>query len=115
MQARAQHWFATLGHAALFGLLLVAPLAWMEWWNNPVVRSGEFPFPWTLFVALWLLPSVFYLNLTAVVQHFRARKPVWQYPNLLLRVAVLAFVAISWLNLVRDQMPCFLGGVPGCD
>jgi hypothetical protein len=34
---------------------------------------------------------------------------------LLLRVVLLGLVAIGWVNLVRDQMPCFLGGVPGCD
>jgi hypothetical protein len=49
------------------------------------------------------------------VRGLRAGETILAHPiALLLRVAVLAFVAIGWANLVRDQMPCFLG-VPNCD
>jgi hypothetical protein len=111
-----KQWFATLGGAVLFGLLLIAPFAFMERWNNPVIRSGKFPFPYTLFFGLWLMPTVFFLGATPIVRRWRAGESILAHPvALLLRVAFLAIVAIGWVNLVLDQMPCFLGGVPGCD
>jgi hypothetical protein len=105
---------ATLGLAALFGLLLTAPFAFMEWWNNPGIRSGGFQFPYLLFCWLWLQPTVFFLIAIPIVRRLRARETI-SHPIALLRVAFLAFVAIGWVNLLQDQMPCFLGGVPGCD
>jgi hypothetical protein len=111
-----KHWLRPLGAAVLFGLLLIAPFALMEWLNNPRIQSGEFSFPVTLFFGLWLMPTVFFLMATPVVRGLRAGEPILAHPfALLLRVVILAFVAIGWVNLLRDQMPCFLGGVPGCD
>jgi hypothetical protein len=106
----------TFGAAVLFGLLLIAPFAWMEWSNNPGIQSGEFKFPFVLFFGLWLMPVVFFLGATPIVRSLRAGEAILAHPiALLLRVALLAFVALGWVNLVRDQMPCFFGGVPGCD
>jgi hypothetical protein len=34
---------------------------------------------------------------------------------LLLRMAFLTVMTAAWLFMLWDQMPCFLGGVPGCD
>jgi hypothetical protein len=111
-----KQWLIPLGAAVLFGLLLTAPLAWMEWWNNPVIRSGEYPFPFVLFLGLWLAPTIFFLGATPIVRGLRAGQSVLAHPmRLLLRVGLLAFLALGWVALVRDQMPCFLGGVPGCD
>lgn len=111
-----KHLLTTFGAAVLFGLLLIAPFAWMEWSNNPRIQSGEFKFPFALFFGLWLMPVVFFLGAMPIVRTLLAGEAILAYPRaLLLRVALLAFVAIGWVNLVRDQMPCFLGGVPGCD
>jgi hypothetical protein len=111
-----KHLLTTFGAAALFGLLLTAPFAFMEYWNNPVIRSGEFPFPFTLFYGLWLMPTILFLSATPIVRGLRAGEAILAHPiALLLRVAFLAFLTIGWVNLLRDQMPCFLGGVPGCD
>lgn len=110
------HCLIPLGAAGLFGLLLIAPFAFMEYWNNPRIQSGEFQFPFALFYGLWLAPTVFFLAATPLVHKLRAGEAILAHPMaLLLRVAFLAFLAIGWVNLLRDQMPCFLGGVPGCD
>jgi hypothetical protein len=111
-----KHCLIPLGAAVLFGLLLIAPFAFMEYWNNPRIQSGEFRFPVMLFYGLWLAPTIFFLTATPIVRSLRAGESILAQPlALLLRVALLGFLAIGWVNLLRDQMPCFLGGVPGCD
>ncbi len=111
-----KHLLIPFGAAVLFGLLLIAPFAFMEYWNNPRIQSGEFRFPFMLFYALWLSPTVFFLAATPIVRRLRAGESILAHPlPLLLRVALLAFLAIGWITLLGDQMPCFLGGVPGCD
>jgi hypothetical protein len=110
-----KHWLILFGAAALFGLLLIAPFAFMQYWNNPGIRSGESPFPFVLFFGLWLMPVVFFLAATPIVRGLRAGEAILAHPlALLLRVGFLAFVALGWVNLLRDQIPCFLG-VPNCD
>ena len=109
-------WIPTFGAAALFGLLAIAPFAFMEVWNNPVIRSGEFGFPFKLFLALWTLPVMLYLGAAPIVRGLRAGQGVLTHPiAFTLRGAFVALVSTIWLLLLWDQMPCFLGGVPGCD
>lgn len=104
----------TCGAAALFGLLLVVPFAFLELWYTPAVRS-LIRFPYMLFGMLWLLPTASFITLAPVVRSLRAGENILAQPiALLLRVAFLTFAALSWVNLMRDQMPCFLG-VPNCD
>jgi hypothetical protein len=111
-----KHWLRPMTAAILFGLLLVAPFALMEWWNNPRIQSGEFRFPISLFVSLWMMPTVFFLVATPLVRGLRSGEAILAHPVAwLLRVVILAFLATGWVILLRDQMPCFLGGVPGCD
>ena len=110
-----KHWLIPFGAAVLFGLLLIAPFAFMQYQNNPGIRSGEFQFPVVLFFGLWLMPTMFFLATTPIVRGLRAGEPILAHPlALLLRVVFLAFLTIGWVNLLRDQMPCFLG-VPNCD
>ncbi|MFN0118950.1 MAG: hypothetical protein ACKV2V_00450 [Blastocatellia bacterium] len=111
-----KHWLIPFGAAALFGLLLITPFAFMEYWNNPGIRSGEFQFPVVLFFGLWLMPTMFFLAATPILRGWHAGESILAHPlALLLRVGFLAVLTIGWVNLLRDQMPCFLGGVPGCD
>lgn len=106
----------TLAAAGIFGALLIAPFAFMEYWNNSVIQSGESPFPVMLFIGLWLTPFMSFLAATPIVRCIRAGESVLVNPiSLVLRVTFLTLAAILWLNLIRDQMPCLLGGVPGCD
>lgn len=115
MNDRMKHWLTTLGAAALFGLLLTGPLAFMEWWNNSGIRSGEFQFPFLLFYWLWLQPTVFFLAAIPIVRGLRAGEAILAHPvTLALRVIFLAFVAAGWVWVIQDQMPCFLGA-SNCD
>jgi hypothetical protein len=115
-QISVKDFFFPLAAAVIFGLLLIAPFALMEYWNNPRIQSGEFRFPFLLFLGLWLSPVLFFLGATPIARSLRGGESVLAHPVwLTLRVVFLAILAILWVNLIRDQMSCFLGGVPGCD
>ena len=104
------------GTAAVLGLLAVAPFAAMEFYNNPRIRSGEFAFPYGLFHGMWLFPTMLVLAATPIVRGVHAGEDVMAHPvALVLRVAFLTLVSAGWVFMLWDQMPCFLGGVPGCD
>jgi hypothetical protein len=104
------------GSATLFGVLAVAPFAFMEFYNNPTIWSGEFAFPYGLFHGMWLFPTMLFLAATPIVRGVRAGERVLAHPiALVLRMALVTVVAAGWLFMLWDQMPCFLGGVPGCD
>ena len=97
---------------AIISLLLVVPFIIMELVNRRNFNEG-FPFP--LFGFMWVLPILFILTLTPMVQTVRAGNSLMANPiSLLLKVAFLLFLAWFWGNIVVDQMPCFLG-VPNCD
>jgi hypothetical protein len=97
---RMRDWLATFGAAALFGLLAVGPFAFMAYYNNPRIRSGE----------------LLFLAAMPIVRAVRAGESVMAHPiALVLRIAFLTVVAAGWLFMLWDQMPCFLGRVPGCD
>lgn len=116
MRDRLKRWLADIGAAAVFGLLAAGPFAFMEVWNNPPIRSGALEFPFALFQALWILPALSYLAAAPLVRGLRSGEGVRNRPvATALRIAFLAFVSAIWLLLLHDQMPCFLGGVPGCD
>lgn len=105
----------TFGLAALGSLLFIMPLAWLEIRNYPPVARDWREFPIPLFIVLWLLPAVFIFTLAPLARTVRAGGNLLAQPvRLLLRVALLAFVATCWGWLVADQMPCFLGA-PNCD
>lgn len=115
-QQHVRFWVVTFGAAGLFGLLAAGPFAFMEVWKNPGIRSGDFAFPFKLFLALWTLPVMLFLAATPIVHGLRAGQGVLAHPvAFVLRVAALTLVSGVWLFLLWDQMPCFLGGVPGCD
>lgn len=98
--------------AILLGLLGVLPFLIME-----VVNLGGFPdpFPYTIFLYLWLMFTLFFIALFAL---FRLWKSNVRNSNrvigFILNGLLLVFCAMSALNIILDQMPCFLG-VPNCD
>lgn len=115
-ERRTADWFVMFGAAALVGVLAVVPFAVMEVYNNPRIRSGEFAFPYALFHGMWLFPTMLFLAATPLVRQVSAGDDLMAHPiALLLRSAFLVVVAAGWLFVLQDQMPCFLGGVPGCD
>ena len=93
--------FVTFGAAALFGLLAVGPFAFMEVYNNPGIRSGEFAFPYALFHGMWLFPAMLFLAATPIVRGVRAGESVMAQPiALVLRMAFLTLVAAG-LSLIH--------------
>lgn len=104
--------FTNLKGPAILSLILVLPFMLLE-----VVSRRNLPesFPVFLFSLLWLLPTVFIITLMPMVRTVRAGNSLIANPvTLLLKVVLLAVVAVVWASLLMDQMPCFLG-VPNCD
>jgi hypothetical protein len=102
----------TLKSPALISLLLVLPLAVLELVNRRNFNEG-FPIP--LFGILWFLPAAFILIVMPIMRNAQAGNNLMENPiSLLLRVALLGFIAWMWTGILIDQMPCFLG-IPLCD
>lgn len=99
------------GLSALIGLLSTLPFAIMELVNRK--EYGE-QFPYMLFVGMWLMGTIFTATLIPVVRDLRSGAALQNRFTLALRLGILLLVAAGWLNLVADQMPCFLG-VQYCD
>lgn len=97
---------------AIISFMLVLPFMILELVNRRNFHEG---FPVSLFGLLFLLPMIFILIATPIVQHTRAGNAIMAKPvSLLLRVAVSVLIAWMWAGLLIDQVPCFLG-VPNCD
>ena len=100
--------------SAIISSFLVLPFIILEF-----VRTGPFPdfarsFPIPLFALLWLLAFSFVSILTRMTRDDSAQ--VKRIPALAagLGVVVLVLIALAWVGIVVDQMPCFLGR-PNCD
>ena len=96
----------------LLGFLCVLPFAVME-----IVNLGRIPdpFPYAIFLYLWLMFALFLICLFAIVRLAKSRvKKHERLPALLLNALVLLFTVMSIVYLLADQMPCFLG-MPNCD
>jgi hypothetical protein len=97
---------------AITGFLLVLPLLILELAtrsNLPRSNAGM-----GLFVYLWLLATISFSILIALVRNLRVAKDIMANSVLLLpRVVVLIALGGEWLRWVIDQMPCFLGAT-GC-
>ena len=97
-----------LGTSVIGGILLVLPFVILE-----LINTGGFPPP--LFVAMWFLSFCFILLARPVVRAVRVGNSKDVRPvGLLSRVVGLILIGSLWVDLVLDQMPCFLG-VPNCD
>ena len=100
--------------AALISIILVLPFAILESLNQTINRQTAAS-AMVLFSVLWLLPTIFLVLLIPMVRNVRAGQSLLANPlNLLLRVILLAAIAMFWSTLLIDQMPCFMG-VPNCD
>ena len=99
--------------AATIGLALVVPFAALE-----AVNTGGFAtygFPHVLFGFLWLLAFAFVAVLISVIRPLTLGEGVLADPAMfLLKTSLMMVIAVVWLGLLNDQMPCFLG-VPNCD
>jgi hypothetical protein len=112
---RTRRLIVTCGTAAIIGLILAAPPALLEIYNNPGVTRNLWKLPIGLFALLWLLPTAFSLTVIPIARGHRAGESILARPVALsLRVIFLALISWFWALLVIDQMPCFLGA-PNCD
>jgi len=97
---------------AIISFVLVLPFMLLELVNRRNYHEG---FPVTLFGVMWLLPVAFILISMPIMRNVRAGNSIIAHPiTLLLRVVLLALIAIVWTGTVIDQLPCFMG-VPLCD
>ena len=98
--------------ATAASVALVLPFILLELINRRVFNE-EFPFG--LFAILWVVAFSFILILRRVMSDLRSRGTARRRPlSTTVRLASLVFLAWSWVALIQDQMPCFLG-VPLCD
>jgi len=96
----------------LLGLLCVLPFVIMESVNP---GHAPDPFPYTIFLYLWLMFALFLLCLFAILRLSKTKvSKKERLPAYLLNALVLIFTGISIAALIVDQMPCFLG-MPNCD
>lgn len=73
------------------------------------------PFPYAIFLYLWLMFALFFLSLFAILRLGRSRMSRKErLPAYLLNALVLLFAVMTIASILADQMPCFLG-VPNCD
>jgi hypothetical protein len=103
---------ADLKFPALISLLVVLPFMLLELASR---REFHEAFPLALFALMWLLGLVFLLILMPLVRSLRAgERGRLELAGVLVRVAMLGLIAWLWVNILLDQLPCFLG-VPFCD
>jgi hypothetical protein len=106
---------ADLRLATVISLVLTLPFVLLELIHQPAPKGTPFQFPYPLFVVLWLAPLLFHITLLPMLRSLRTGNSLLANPaQLVLRLALLIFLALMWVNLLRDQLPCFLG-VPNCD
>lgn len=100
--------------AAAVGLVSVLPFALFEFASNTLTTRSA-PGVAALFGLLWLLAAAFVFIMTPLAREARAGGGVAAKPvSLLLRVTFSALILLTWVGIVADQLPCFLG-VPNCD
>lgn len=99
--------------AAVIGAILVAPLLFLSSGTTRRTRaSSDYA---VLFGVLWLLPTAFVMMAMPIMRGFSSGQTAPQRPAALaLRIALLVVVAVMWLSIVSDQLPCFMGK-PNCD
>jgi len=102
----------SLGSSLLISSGLVGPFIVLQWVNR---RTFQQDFPFVLFVFMLLHSLLIVLVVTPALRRLRAEDSLSalklsHWAGLLLGV----FLAVGYVRLVMDQLPCFLG-VPNCD
>lgn len=99
-------------YSAGAAILLVLPLVALQ---AVYGRLNYSSFPTGVFAILWLLPTFAIYLASPLVSRLRSTERSKFDPlSFALRIAALLPIAVMWIALVEDQMPCFLG-VPNCD
>jgi hypothetical protein len=88
------------------------PFVIMEWSTNSAQPRSNFSGFW--FIAMRLAAAVFLFVALSMVQSMRGGNFAVANPVItLLKIGLLFVIAWSWVGLVIDQWPCFLGAT-GC-
>ena len=109
-----KHITCSLRAPAIISFLLVLPFMLLDLMLNLANRLHALSLKHALdfavlFGLLWLLPTAFLVILLPLVRNGRAGNNLMAHPpSLIVRAALLAFIALSWAGLLRDQLPCFL-------
>jgi hypothetical protein len=98
--------------ALLIGAALVAPFIVLQWVNR---RAFHEDFPFVLFAFMYLHSLLIVLVLAPALRHLAAERRL----SALTRghwigLFIGTFLGYVYINVVIDQLPCFLG-VPNCD
>jgi hypothetical protein len=98
--------------SVLISSTLVAPFIVLQWVNHRAFHEG---FPFVLFTFMSLHSLLIVLLLTPAMRRLRSEGnlralTLGHWAGLVLS----AFLIFAYANVVRDQLPCFLG-VPNCD
>lgn len=96
----------------LLSAILVVPFAVLQLVNRRALQE-EFPFVLFTFMSLHSLFLV--LSLTPALRRLRAERSFAALqPRHWVGLIVGAFLVLIYVNVIVDQLPCFLG-VPNCD
>lgn len=94
----------------ILGFIATAPFYILEYYY-----SGGYPqgVPSALFRMMWVETTLFsFLAFSIYRTPFSTATRQWILP-FLLKLAAMILIAVAWVTIVVDQMPCFLGG-HGC-
>lgn len=97
-------------YSMVIGFLATAPFYALEYYY-----SGGYPqgVPAALFRMMWVETTLIaFLAFSVYRTSFAEPARQWIVP-FLLKLAAMIVIAIAWVTIVIDQMPCFLGG-RGC-
>jgi drug/metabolite transporter (DMT)-like permease len=96
--------------SAASGLIIILPFALLELIN----REPQQNFPFVLFSFLWILAAVFVFILNSLLMKKQDERNIVFSPWFFFRGILLILIAFIWIDVIIDQMPCFLG-LPNCD
>lgn len=97
-------------YSMVIGFLATAPFYVLEYYY-----SGGYPqgVPAALFRMMWVETTLIsFLAFSIYKTPFANAVRQWIIP-FLLKLAAMSVIAIAWVTIVIDQMPCFFGG-RGC-
>jgi hypothetical protein len=101
-----------LVYSAVMGFAFVLPFMVLEWATHSGLPRTTFPV--ALFVMMWVYAVIFWLVAGSLVASLRQGGIAGvAASSLMIRLALLSYVAFTLVSWVVDQMPCFLGA-SGC-
>lgn len=96
----------------MLGLAINLPFMILEWATQSDLPRSNFPMP--LFIAMWAVAAIFVALTMSIAMLIK--KGGFKKTNkvvFFLKIIFAFVLANAWIELVIDQMPCFLGA-SGC-